>query len=197
MASFLAPLQEKMQQMMQLRVMTAGQDSCQRSFKSSRTMTSTMCMKQYFFFRLLPSKSIGFKGELCTGGQLSKNRLTVFVGANMSGSDKFKLFVIRKYKNPRCFKGITTVPSLTESNSRAWMTQALFSKCLHTEDAQFSRQNGKVIFFVDNCPGHETVTGLKYIQLKFLPANITALFQPMDQEVLSHASARVSCIGCS
>lgn len=71
------------------------------------------------FYRLLPSKSIAFKGELCTGGKLSKERLTVLVGANMSGSDKLKLLVIGKSKNPRCFKGITSLPVTYESNSKA------------------------------------------------------------------------------
>lgn len=141
------------------------------------------------FYRLLPSKSIAFKGELCTGGKLSKERLTVLVGANMSGSDKLKLLVIGKSKNPRCFKGITSLPVTYESNSKAWMTQALFSKWLHTEDVRFSRQNRKVLFLVDNCPGHGIVTGLKSIQLELLPANTTALLQPMDQGVIQALKA--------
>lgn len=142
------------------------------------------------FFKLLPSKSIAFKGELCTGGKLSKDRLTVLVGGNMSGSDKLKLLVIGKSKNPRCFKGIATLPVTYESNSKAWMTQAIFSKWLHNEDARFSRQNKKVLFLVDNCPGHGTVTGLKSIQLEFLPANTTALLQPMDQGVIQALKSR-------
>ncbi|XP_049524040.1 tigger transposable element-derived protein 4-like [Dermacentor silvarum] len=142
------------------------------------------------FFKLLPTKSMTFKGEKCTGGKLSKERVTVLVGANMSGSDKLKLLVIGKSKNPRCFKGITNMPVTYESNSKTWMTQALFSKWLHTEDARFSRQKRKVLFLVDNCPGHGTVTGLKSIQLEFLPANTTALLQPMDQGVIQALKAR-------
>lgn len=70
------------------------------------------------------------------------------------------------------------------------VTQALFSKWLHTEDARFSRENRKVLFLVDNCPGHGTVTGLKSIQLEFLPANTTALLQPMDQGVIQALKSR-------
>ncbi|XP_037568170.1 tigger transposable element-derived protein 6-like [Dermacentor silvarum] len=71
------------------------------------------------------------------------------------------------------------------------MTQALFSKWLHTEDARFSQQKRKVLFLVDNRPGHGTVTArLKSIQLEFLPANTTALLQPMDQGVIQALKAR-------
>ncbi|XP_072143609.1 tigger transposable element-derived protein 4-like [Dermacentor andersoni] len=141
------------------------------------------------FFKLLPTKSMAFKGEKCTGGKLSKERLTVLVGANMSGSDKLKLLVIGKLKNPRCFKGITNMPVTYESNSKAWITRALFNKWLHTEDARFLRQKRRVLFLVDNCPGHGTVIGLKSIQLEFLPANTTALLQPMDQGVIQALKA--------
>lgn len=76
-------------------------------------------MKRRFFFKLLPSKSITFNGEKCTGGKLSKERLTVLVGTNMSGSGKLKLLVIGKSKNPRCFKGITNVPVTYKSGLKS------------------------------------------------------------------------------
>ncbi|XP_072142338.1 tigger transposable element-derived protein 6-like [Dermacentor andersoni] len=82
------------------------------------------------------------------------------------------------------------MPVTYESNSKAWMTQALFNKWLHTEDAQFSRQKRKVLFLVDNCPGHGTVTGLKSIHLEYIPASTTALLQPMDQGVIQALKAR-------
>ena len=57
------------------------------------------------FYELLPSHTLAFKGETCSGGKKSKVRLTVLVCANMSGTDKRKLLVIGKSQNPRCFKG--------------------------------------------------------------------------------------------
>ncbi|KAH9361444.1 hypothetical protein HPB48_003882 [Haemaphysalis longicornis] len=109
------------------------------------------------FFKLLPSKSMTFKREKCTGGKLSKERLTVLVRANMSGSDMLKLFVTGESKNPYSFKGITTMPVTYDSKSAVWMAQALFSKWLYTEDARFSQQKKKVVFRVDSYPGHKTV----------------------------------------
>ncbi|XP_040355873.1 tigger transposable element-derived protein 4 [Ixodes scapularis] len=58
------------------------------------------------FYKALPTKTLTFKGETCTGGKRSKERITVLVGANMDGSDKLRLVVVGKAQNPRCFKGV-------------------------------------------------------------------------------------------
>lgn len=42
------------------------------------------------FYKLTPDKTLKFKGEKCTGGKLSKERITVMVAANMSGTVKKK-----------------------------------------------------------------------------------------------------------
>jgi hypothetical protein len=54
---------------------------------------------------LLPDKTFEFKDVKCHGGKQSKDRLTVHVCANMSGTDKLPMFVIGKSKNPR-FKNV-------------------------------------------------------------------------------------------
>lgn len=113
------------------------------------------------FFKLLPSKSLSFKGERCTGGKLSKDRLTVLIGANMTGSDKLKPLVIGKSKHPRCFKNVASLPVSYQANSKAWMTQAIFREWIYREDARFSREKKNGLFLVDDFPGHGTVPGLK------------------------------------
>jgi len=40
------------------------------------------------------------------------------VGANMSGTEKLKLFVIGKEKKSRCFKGIKSLPVDYRSNKK-------------------------------------------------------------------------------
>ncbi|KAE9543694.1 hypothetical protein AGLY_002090 [Aphis glycines] len=56
------------------------------------------------FFKCTPDRIMTFKGDSCHGGKKSKERVTVMVGANMTGTEKLKLLVIRKSKQPRCFK---------------------------------------------------------------------------------------------
>ncbi|GBN57471.1 Tigger transposable element-derived protein 4 [Araneus ventricosus] len=57
------------------------------------------------FFQRLPQKTLTFKKEKCFGGKLSKARLTVMLGANMTGYHRLKSLVIGRSKTPRCFKG--------------------------------------------------------------------------------------------
>ena len=43
------------------------------------------------FYKCTPDKTLAFKGERCSGGKLSKERITLLIGANMDGSDKLPL----------------------------------------------------------------------------------------------------------
>lgn len=60
------------------------------------------------FFKKIPNKTVKFKGEKCTGGKMSKERITILVGPNMTKSEREKnLLIFGKYKHPLCFKNIT------------------------------------------------------------------------------------------
>lgn len=61
------------------------------------------------FFKCLPNKTFAFKKEKCYGGKLSKERITVMVCANSTGTNKLKLLVIGKPRKPRCFKNIFNI----------------------------------------------------------------------------------------
>ncbi|XP_050065520.1 tigger transposable element-derived protein 6-like [Aphis gossypii] len=133
---------------------------------------------------MLPNRTLKFKGEKCSGGKMSKERLTVLVSASMTGK-KMKLIIIGKSRNPRCFKNINSdcLPVTYESNSKAWMTAELWSKILLNWDLEFGRKKEKILLLVDNCPAHCAVA-LRNIKLVFLPSNCTSVLQPMDQGVI-------------
>ena len=78
------------------------------------------------FIMLLPDKSFVAKQESCHGGKLSKECLTVLACCNTTGTHKLELLVIGKFKSPRCFKNIKTLPVKYQSQNRAWMTSELF-----------------------------------------------------------------------
>lgn len=42
------------------------------------------------FYKLMPEKTLQLKGEKCSVGKRSKDRLTLFVASNMDGSEKIK-----------------------------------------------------------------------------------------------------------
>lgn len=140
------------------------------------------------FFKCLPNKTLAFKGQKCFGGKNSKERITVMVASNMSGSEKLKLLVIGKSKNPRCFKGIKSLDVDYEHNKKAWMTSEIYDKWLKKLDKIFAAQNRKILLFVDNCPAHpkNVEANLKNIKLKYFPPNLTSVLQPMDQGIIQN-----------
>lgn len=146
-------------------------------------LTFLMVMKQAFFSKLIPDKTFRLKGETCADGKLSKERLTVFVVANMSGTEKRPLLVIGKPRNPGCFKNVRNLPVDYKNNTKAWMTSSIFKAALTSWDAKLRRKKRKILLLVDNCPSHCEVD-LEYIRLVFLPPNTTSVMQPMVQGII-------------
>ena len=97
------------------------------------------------FWRLLPDKTMAFKGDKCHGGKKSKERITLMVGANMDGSEKLPLLAIGKFAKPRCFNGVHSLPVAYEANKKAWMLSELFERWIRKLDDIFLKQNRQVL----------------------------------------------------
>ncbi|XP_050300906.1 tigger transposable element-derived protein 4-like [Anthonomus grandis grandis] len=110
------------------------------------------------------------------------------VGSSMSGTEKLRLLIIGKSKNPRCFKGIKSFAVDYEYNKKAWMTSEIYEKWLLKPDKKFAAQRRKVLLFVDNCPAHpkSVESKLKNIKLEYFPPNLTSILQPMDQGIIKN-----------
>ncbi|GBN62143.1 Tigger transposable element-derived protein 4 [Araneus ventricosus] len=52
-------------------------------------------------FKALPDKTAVFQGETCHGGKQSKERVTLLLATNMSGTEKLTPLMIGKSRNPR------------------------------------------------------------------------------------------------
>ena len=61
------------------------------------------------FYQCIPNKTLHLKSEKCSGGKISKIRITGLAAANSVG-DKRPMFVIGKSKAPRCIKNVTSLP---------------------------------------------------------------------------------------
>lgn len=136
------------------------------------------------FFKATPDKCLRFKGEKCVGGKMSKDRISVMLAANLNGTEKKKLLVIGKAKQPRCFKHKPQLPVDYYANSRAWMTSSIFEDYLQKWDQQLISRRRKIVLVVDNCPAHPKISTLTNIKLIFLPPNTTSLIQPLDQGII-------------
>ncbi|UYV83830.1 TIGD4 [Cordylochernes scorpioides] len=137
------------------------------------------------FWRLLPDKTLHFKGETCTGGKASKERITILLCCNMDGSEKMQPLVIGKAKQPRCFRGIKHLPVQYEANQKAWMTGLLFESWVRHIDKKMAGQHRQIILLLDNCGAHPPdMQGLTNTHIAFLPPNTTSMLQPCDQGII-------------
>ena len=140
------------------------------------------------FYRATPDGSLCYAYKNLCGSKKAMERLTVLCCANMTGSDKCKLFIIGKSKSPRCFKGInmTNFPVTYRANKNAWMTKTMFEEWLIEWDMILGSKNRKILLIVDNCSAHPKECSLRNIRLEFLPPNTTSLIQPMDMGVIQN-----------
>ncbi|NWS70157.1 TIGD4 protein, partial [Crotophaga sulcirostris] len=120
-------------------------------------------------YQMLPHDTFAFKGETCSVGELSKERITVVVGANADGSEKLPLLVIGKTKSPGSLKDVSSLPVDYEANNMAWVTSGVFEQWMHKLDGRFQAQQRRVVILVDSLPAHKEVENLKYVKLVFPP----------------------------
>lgn len=140
------------------------------------------------YIRALPDATLTFKNDQRKGAKKPKERITVLFACSMTG-EKRKMLVIGKSQNPRCFKGMTSLPVSYEANKSAWMTSVLFKKWLAEWDKELRGQNKRILLLVDNCSAHPQNVELTNIEVAFFPPNTTALLQPCDQGVIRAVKA--------
>ena len=148
------------------------------------------------FFKSIPERTLAGAGEKAAKGfKRNKERLTVLVCANASGTHKVKLLVIGKFKNPRALKNVQHLPVWYDAQGNAWMTAVCFSDWFHHYFVPCVKANlqkeglpldSKVVLLLDNCRAHppasELVNGNIFVV--YLPPNVTSIIQPMDQGVI-------------
>ena len=131
------------------------------------------------FYRMLPAKTMNFKSEKCSGGKLSKQRITGLAAANAVG-DKLPLLIIGKSTKHRCFKNIKQLPCVYKSQKKSWMDSKIFVEWVRKLDRRFTTAERKVALVIDNCPSHpHVINDLSAIDIIFLPPNTTSILQPM------------------
>jgi hypothetical protein len=115
----------------------------------------------------------------------SKDRLTVLVGASMSG-EKLPLLVIGKSLRPSCLRR-NSVQMIHFIDRNHWMDAA--KEYLIKLDTRFQKSNKNVIIFIDNFRAHPPVSCLQYlknIKIYFFPPNITSVCHPIDMGIIAN-----------
>lgn len=154
-------------------------------------------------FKLLPKKTFATAKETSAPGfKASKERITVALCSNASGSHKLPLFVIGKSAKPRAFKNLnmSSLPVYYRAQKSAWMDSYLFKEWFESEFVPKVKHHltslklpVKALLVLDNAPTHPQeleCEGYSDIKLLFLPPNVTSLTQPMDQGVIESFKRR-------
>lgn len=142
------------------------------------------------FYKLMPNKTLEFKGNKCFGGKSSKERITALLCTNSTGTDKLKPLIIGKFGKPRCFKGVQHLPCEYRHNTKAWMTSVVFEEWLLCLERRMKAEKRRILLIIDNCSSHNCVPRhLEHVKVLFLPPSTTSILQPLDQGII-HAVKR-------
>ncbi|KHJ41139.1 centromere binding protein B, DNA binding protein [Trichuris suis] len=78
----------------------------------------------------LPRRSLASRAEdAAPGHKVSKERVTIMICANASGTHRIPLLLIGKSKKPRSFKNTRNLPVVYSSQRKAWMNSEIFIDC--------------------------------------------------------------------
>ncbi|XP_054720738.1 tigger transposable element-derived protein 6-like [Uloborus diversus] len=137
------------------------------------------------FFQLLPDRTLVFKGEKCHGGKKSKQRLTVLLSANSTGTHEIQPFVIGKSLKPRRFKNVRSLHVEYKANKKAWMTSKFFSEWLPKLAKEMKKRKKKIALLINNCSTHTSIPKLQCVEIVFFfSANCTSILQPLDMGII-------------
>lgn len=110
-----------------------------------------------------------------------KDPITLIVCSNISGTDKKRLLVKGKSKQPRCFKNVKCLPVDYEANCNAWMTSEILENWLRSQDKQLYLQCRKVRLLIDKLPRPSQCQSPDQHQTWISPTVHHTIIQPMDQ----------------
>ena len=144
-----------------------------------------MPTKPEFIFICCRKKIMYIKEDNAKGYKVRKDRVTVMLATNMTGTYKLEPLVIGKYSKPRCFKTIKLLPCQYASNSSCWVTRKIFQDLLIKWNKLFQRDNKKICLLVDSCSSYLLVGELSHIKILYLPKNTTSILQPLDQGIIA------------
>jgi hypothetical protein len=102
------------------------------------------------FWKMLPTATYVIKDNMCKLGKQSKERFTVFLGANMTGSQKLPPAVIYKSENPRNMHLNKKLPIKYYSHKSGWMSGGIFLSYLTSLNKDLIQEKKSIILFVEN-----------------------------------------------
>lgn len=148
------------------------------------------CDETALFWKCIPDRTLSQSNVQVQGRKQPKDRVTVLLCSNATGSDKRKPLVIGRAANPRCFKNVDkqALGIHYRANKTAWMTGAYFTEWLQEFDR--SMNGRKIALILDGASSHCKDLELNNIEMIFLKANTTSICQPMDQGIIQNVKTK-------
>jgi hypothetical protein len=146
-------------------------------------------------YNMTPDKSLT-TGRHIHGTKRSKQRITIALCCNATGTEKRKLVVIAKAAQPRCFKRNNFHAEnycTFYNNSKAWMTSSIFTNWILSFDRAMVAEGRKVLLLLDNATSHAEPKTLRNVKVLFLPPNTTSCLQPLDAGIIRAFKAYFRC----
>ena len=156
------------------------------------------------FYRAMPTRTYELRSESNqdkrqlgrgTKSLKAKDRLTLVLCCNATGSCKIDPLLIGSAKQPHCFRdGKCPVPYYSQKN--AWMDRAAYKfwwELFLSNIRKWTRE--PVALIMDQCSGHDATLkdDREQVTVYFLPPNTTSIYQPLDQGIIASTKSRV-CI---
>lgn len=145
------------------------------------------------YWKMLPNRTLVKPNEReAPGRKVPKDRVTVMVCTNASGTHKIPLLIIGKSQKPRCFKNIRKLPVEYRGQKSAWITKDLtldwYKNIFLPAVIEKHGTDQKILLLLDNAPSHPSIKDFQEVSdictVMFLPPNVTSLIQPMDQGII-------------
>jgi hypothetical protein len=151
------------------------------------------CDETSLYYRMEPSRTLAM-GPV-SGTKKAKDRVTVLLTANATGSEKLKPLLIHKYKNPHSIRNIEKkkMPVNYFWNKSAWMQKSIWKHYIEDLNSEMQRQKRHILLLIDGAPTHvldEDVV-LTNIKIETLPPYTTAHIQPMDAGIINSFKASI------
>jgi hypothetical protein len=146
------------------------------------------------FYRMVPNYTVLMPNEdisTARGKKVQKDRITLTVCCNATGTHKISLHMIGKPATPACIVG-REWPLVYHNQKNAWMDRAVFMKWFdEVFYPEVRRKTGRpVLLLMDNAPGHDEEFVRNNVTVKFLPPNVTSWKQPMDMGIIAALKKR-------
>jgi len=145
------------------------------------------CDETGLFWKMKPSRTLS--NSSVAGSKQSKDRVTILLTCNSTGTEKMRPLFIHKHENPRALKNINknSLPVNYYWNKKSWMQVSIWNQYLKKLDAHMRAQKRNILLLVDNAPTHALYenTILTNIVIHHLSPNTTAYLQPCDQGIIN------------